>query len=568
MIRFLPVPFALALVACTTSSGATPGSVGSGTDQVVVEPGPVGDVWQATWYLSRPARELRFERPANGFRESVFTILTPGYYIQRDGESEVLRTDDEPARVIRTRFPAFDQQLRRDYEFFRVFSDGGVAIFTGHLVARPLREDGAGSYVRDFRFEPPDGAGIIVHGKRKSGSVELTTGERGTYVYMGSVDPVASEDVISILDPGLPEWVAVQTEGILPRLFAFYRARLKARPATKPMVLFDYHDLNSPGASSGGGTLPGLIQLSIQGAGWVEPSKGALLQLLQFAAHEAAHMWNGEIAHYPGGPDAWMHEGGADAMADRALLNLQVIDQNLFLDRQTRALNACRVDLEATSIRASLQEGRPRTAYTCGNMMALLTESALRPHGADLFVFWQSLIRTALDRGGEYGVTDYLRVWENLGATSADTSALRRFLDGTSGADALIDELEARGVIIERAEPTRSYALRYGRETMIALMSADCGGRVGFRPTGGTFLLDADVSCGSLVGGAQVLRIDSFDAVGEGHRAYDRVREVCASGGTLRVLLQTSSTGERRTVEIPCERPLPLRPEYVRLRSI
>src|SRR5690606_4198969 len=143
---------------------------------------------------------------------------------------------------------------------------------------------------------------------------------RGTYVYIGSIVPVASPDVRPVVDPGRPDCVEARTREGVPTLFALYCGRLRGSPATRPWPCCDYKPGPPRSYESGGGTLPGLIQLGVQGAAWERESLGALQQLMHFLGHESAHLWNGELAHYAGTEDAWMHEGSGDALAERALV--------------------------------------------------------------------------------------------------------------------------------------------------------------------------------------------------------------------------------------------------------
>lgn len=248
----------LLAVGCAGGHVAQDAPVVAAADLVRVEKDTASSGWLATWHLESPARELRFERPAGGFRAGTFEVLTPGYRMIRDGDIEVLRTEGEPGREIRVRFPEFDRQLVREYEFFRRFSDGGVAIYTGHLVARPVGGDGERPFLRRFRFVPPAGAAVVVGGVRRESAVDwYDAGGRGTYVYIGSAAPISSDDVIAIVDPGLPAWLEARARDALPRLFSLYRNRLDAEPARPPVVLFDYREGDATGYSNGGGTLPG-----------------------------------------------------------------------------------------------------------------------------------------------------------------------------------------------------------------------------------------------------------------------------------------------------------------------
>lgn len=565
-------PACVVLLLLTTGCSATTGTrdaaeLPSETGLIRVERDTASPGWLATWQLESPARELRFERPANGFRASAFEIITPGYRVTRDGDMEVMRTDGEPQREIRVRFPEFDRQLVREYEFFRRFSDGGVAIYTGHLVARPVGDGGERPFLRHFRFVPPPGAAVVLGGRRHEGAVEWSDGSgRGTYVYIGSAVPISSDDVIAIVDPGLPAWLESLTSDALPRLFALYRDRLHAEPDARPMVLFDYKEGDATGYSNGGGTLPGQIQLGVEGRAWSTESRPAMLQLVHFLAHEAAHVWNGEIAHYPGSEDAWMHEGSADALAERALLELGILDRTGVMDLQTAALNDCRAGLLATSLRTSTQQGRPRMAYTCGNMIALLTEAALLPRGADLFDFWAALIARAEAKGGLYDARDYVGVWRTLGATDVEVEVLEAFLDGSMDPDRLAQSLRAGGVDVDPAEPPASYGQALARDALARLMAADCGGRVGFRSSSEGFLLDDGLDCGTFAPGAIVLAIGGHNLLEAGHLAYDHARDACSEDRPARIGL-VHDDGNDRDVEVACEEELPARASYVRVTT-
>lgn len=569
----MQIRLVLAILLFTIGCGAARGPHPSGTvpsSRVVVEKD--GAMWVATWHLAAPARELRFERPAGAFRSRVFEVVTPGYRLERDGDLEVLRAAGEPARIIRVRFPAFDEELTREYEFFRRFSDGGVALYTGHLLAGPAAtaqeppcED---CLVRQFELVPPPGAAVVVGGRRSDSRLSWTDESgRGTYVYFGVVRPVASDDVISVIDPGLPGWLETRTREAIPRLFALYRDRLSAAPRTRPVVLFDYKASEAAGYSSGGGTLPGLIQLGVEGRAWERESTSALEQLLHFLAHESAHVWNGEIAHYEGTADAWMHEGSADAFAQRALRRLDVIGEARFLEYQTEAVNDCRRGLAVTALRESAARGEPRLAYTCGNVVALLTERSLQARGADLFDFWRLLIARARRQGGAYTADDYQAVWRSMGARDADVAELGAFLAGRMDAEALVEALRGRGVSVEEAPPPQAYSLSLARDTFARLMAADCKGRVGFRISNTGLLLDRDVKCGVLPGGATVVAIEGFDVRRDGHRAYDAVRERCERKQPVTVTLGDAGTAARE-VAVACGEPQPARPAYVAITGM
>ena len=509
---------------------------------------PDGDSWRATWQLAAPARALRFERPATGFRREHFEVLTPGYALARDGEHEVLRTDGEPASTIAVRFREFARHLPKDYEFFQKFSDGSVAIYTGHLLAK--QDD---VLIRNFRFEPRAGEHIVSGGKLHTAPVAWTDDSgQGTYVYFGSIVPVESRDTISIVDPGLPDWLETRTREALPRLFDLYARRLGAKLPDRPTVLFSYKPSDQSGYYSSGGTLPGLIQLGIEGTGWPTESDEGLLQLFHFLAHEAVHLWNGQIVHYPAEAQAWMHEGSADGLAERALLDMAVMDEARFLRYQTDALNQCRRGLGTEPLETAAKRGQFELYYSCGNALALLTEKAT---GRDLFAFWNALIARALAQPGHhYDAGDYYAL---LGD---DAPTVRAFVDQPAAPDALVTALQSHGVTISTpSSPPSEYGQPLARDALIHILGEACTGSYGFNTMSNGLTIRTDVNCKGVNGGDVVESIGGHNVFRAGHLAWDHVHERC--GTSQPVLVGVAG----REVELPCTKPVAARPAYVRI---
>ncbi len=287
----------VALAGCTATPGlrkpATSVAHGGSQPYVTLERDGTS-TWRATWHLPVPAKELRFVRRAAWFRSGVFQVLTPGYSVAKDGDHEVLRTDGEPQRTIAVRFPEYTRILPKEYEFFQKFSDGSVSIYTGHLLTSPGDEP----LVRNFRFVPRDA--VVVCGKRSTSTIDWTDeSATGTYVYFGPVVPVETSHSISVVDPGLPDWLERTTRDAIPRLFDLYARRLGAELPERPTVLLSYVPSDQPGFDNSGGTCPGLIQLTVEGREWEHESPKAMLRLFHFLAHEAAHLWNGQIIDHP-----------------------------------------------------------------------------------------------------------------------------------------------------------------------------------------------------------------------------------------------------------------------------
>lgn len=527
---------------------------------ITLEKEPAGEHWRATWHLDAPARELRFERNDSPFRGGLFEVLTPGFTIQHDGELEVLRTEGEPVRSVTVRFPEFTRALEKEYNFFQKFSDGSVAIYTGHLVAQPAQCDDC--FIRTFRFIGPPATAMVVGGRVVASPFEWRDEQRqGSYIYFGNIAPVESAELITIIDPAVPDWLEEETKRALPRLFALYTERFGVDLPTRPTILFNYVDNGHSGYSNQGGTLPGQVQLTLDGAAWAERSDSALLHLFHFLAHESVHLWNGQVIHYPGTEDSWMHEGSADALAQRTLLELGLVDEAAFLAYQSSALNECRKGLGGFPLRDAAKRGNFSLYYSCGNMLALLTESSTADRR--LFHFWKDLIERTR-ASGEYAAEDYFAVWRASGADADDVEAVRAFVERSAGANDLAAMLAANGVAtIEEANPPDGYGQSVARDTLLAILKEQCRSGYSFNASTSGLALAKLKDCGAVPSPGIVTAIGGHDVLREGERTWDALYERCGTGGS--VSLRIMRDGAEQTVDVPCTKPVPARPPYLRI---
>jgi hypothetical protein len=526
-----------------------------------------GEGWRATWHLERPVRELVFERPANRFRREAFTVLTPGFSIEIDGDFEVLRTNAAPVRTISVRFDVYTRWLEKEYEFFRAFSDGSVAIYTGHLVARPgdTDDDCERCYVRRFRFIGPTGTPLVVDGDVHTSPMEwLDVRENGTYVYVGTIRPIETPEMISIVDPGLPDWLEEEARRALPRLFELYTDRFGVALPFRPTIMFNFVTSDRSGYSSGGGVLPGLIQLTVEGNKWTSRSDEAMLHLFHFLAHEAVHLWNGQVVSYPDTEDSWMHEGSADALAERTLLDVGLIDEERFLAYQTAALNECRRGIGSFPLREAGTREQFGLYYSCGNMIGLVTENAIESR--DLFDFWRTLIARMID-SREYGADDYVATMVAMGAGTETIESLRSFVESIAEPEAIVEMISGTGVTVaEDDQPPTDYRHSASRSALLTLMKEHCRGRFGFNMTPDGLKLDDAIDCGSLPPGTVVTHIGGRHVMREGHLTLDQMHERCGTAKTVRLTV-VSAAGGTSEIDLSCSEAVPARPLYLRIEA-
>lgn len=555
----LRVVFPIVLLFVSLLAGCATRPVPPAMSRVVVEPDERPGFWRATYELTEKASEIRFERTP--IRTGVFEVLTPGYAIVREGETEVLRTAGAPTDRIVVRFPELTRELEKEYDFFQKFTDGSVAIYTGHLAAVPQ----SGPAVRRFHFVPPAGHHVVAGGTVVNGPADwIDRDGDGAYIYIGTIQPIETDELISIVDPGLPSWLWEETRKALPRVFNTYARRLGVSPSERPLVLFNYTDGGGSGYSSGGGVLPGQIQLRADGAAWKERSDEAFLRLFRFLAHEAAHLWNGRIIRYSGSDDAWMHEGSADALTDRMLLELGLVDDAGYRALQADALNECRRQLGSFPLRDASKRKAFQLYYSCGNSLALFTENAVANH--DLFDFWKTLIARMRASGRtEFDTADYFAAMSAAGATSANVERLRAFTGQSATADALADMLRTSGVRLAEAAPSEAFGQSVARDALFRILGEQCTGPYGFTVVESGFSVTDSDTCGALSGGGIVTAIDGHDVLRDGSGAGKALHERCGSGVPLQI--DVAADGVTKRVAVDCRKPFAAPPAFLKIEA-
>jgi hypothetical protein len=524
------------------------------------------DAWQITYRLSEPVNELRFRHADYPFRLAHWQHPQGGAVrLWRDGSGDRLSARGTAFRQLTLTIPGYSRRPEKAGPLLLYFADGSRLVYTGYLEVQPM--DGK-PVETTFTFIPRDGERVIVLGTVSERPVRWRSTGDGTDVYFGRTTPVVTRDLTLVVDTGAPRWLVDRTTALLPSLFAMYTARTKRPLDFKPVVFLNYGDEPRPGSRSiGGGTLPGLVQLEVrlgsdfQGSADENVGQDVVLLL----AHEAAHFWNGEMfRNRADGPGDWMHEGGADAFAFRAMLDLGAMTREQYLDRLSQALSGCMLGLDEVTLHQSSQAGRTKNPYNCGGIIALLTEAVVRRRqpGLDLFGFWSDLFARSRER--RYDESTYLSTLRAHGGE--EVARLIEALLGTPGTGArLLPALAALGVrtAADDSAMTRDYKQLAGKVACAAVIARDCGARSMVNQAGDGCAVDPASTCQTLTPGSSLVAFGPHRIGGAGGpAAYDHVVESCADVGAVSV--ETTS----QPVLVPCAVPPPVRPPYTRIESL
>ncbi|MBL8245699.1 MAG: hypothetical protein JNL89_15985 [Rhodanobacteraceae bacterium] len=368
---------------------------------------PDGDHWRASYTLAQPARELRFARvDRQGHRVLEWTSLDAGIeLVQVDGVEVVRRKDGSEFTAVAFRMLPRYLALEKDYTPFSPFSDGGLLIHSGRFHACPGPCEAFEGASARIRVQPPEGAHVIVHGKVQPVADFVEDGD-GTNIYVGTATPVETDEVVAVIDPAFPQMAREGLKTLFPRLMAYYRSELGAL-ARKPM-LFASREMDYPGGGYGfqGGALPDQVFMHLYGRNEAFEHADFGQRMDWFFAHEAAHLY--QLPGSQATPDhAWIHEGGADAMAALALRELGRLSAAELATQLDDNVDACSAGLAGRPLDTSHEAGRFSNFYSCGKLLQMLIDAdARRASGGrcDLWCVWRDFL--ARTKAGEPWSTD------------------------------------------------------------------------------------------------------------------------------------------------------------------
>lgn len=434
--------------------------------EIEVAEDPAADAWQVTYRFAEPVAGIVFQRGRQPFRAGAWELRSPGATWRVHDSRDAVLAASGGARELRLRFASDFEPREKEYELNVSYTDGGRLVYTGHLSVRPLVAGGAGLAAgrladHRWRFRTAGERWIVVRDRAARGELDWQeeaagTGD-GTYAYFGPRPPDRRERMTMLLDPGLPEWMRVRAEWILPRLTDRFAAETGVELAFRPLVMISFRPADTSGLTFSGGTLDGLVQMSAIGRAWRQQTAEADAMWLDRTAHEIFHFWAGEsfVAALEDG-DAWLTEGAADLFALEAMLGLGLIDEASRRRRLVEAANRCLVGLEGEPLLASAEPGRFANMYACGSTLWLWAGAAVAEAtgGEDgVAALTRELFAAS---GGELTTYRFLETVHRLtGSPWAGAPLARLLLDGVAAdADAFfLAHMQAAGLPVRLAPP-------------------------------------------------------------------------------------------------------------------
>jgi hypothetical protein len=286
----------------------------------------------------------------------------------------------------------------------------------------------------------------------------------------------------------------------LPKLFSYFESKTHQKLTFRPVVYLNYKPTIMSGYQNSGGTLPGLVQLTIEGEKWVQGNDFTLETVIKFLAHESAHFWNGEMfENVDEDGAAWLHEGGADAFAYRALFELGIINQKTLNQKYDNALNRCALKLKQKALNESSKTRQFGNYYDCGSTIMLLVDKALAKKSKDIFDFWNKLLKNSASKNNQYGRIDFHQLLKNEFGEKELSQLIEELelkeRDELQPLLAKLFNVAGSSFKNENKNATGEFLNEMKIDLLSRIMKADCNGLVDISGGGKGFLIGGKKQC-------------------------------------------------------------------------
>lgn len=293
------------------------------------------DKWRADYVFAEPVTAVDLGDPVGPYRKQAWRVLTPGVDLVARADRESLRSA-RPLTRLSVEISAYDDFAEGQYAPINRFSDGGSNFYLGFLYGAPTQAGGERSMDAALQLRGLPGETTAAPSKP---GIELEG-----YAYFGPSRPVRMGNVNVIVDPRAPAWLREVLQETTAKVSQFYEQAFQRPLSGTPLISVAVVDFDGPPGSMSikGGAVGGGIAYRLQGRGFVDDHPKKRSYVATLIAHEMAHLWQVNLTRGGvGGNEAWVHEGGAEALMLEAVRTTGILTAEESDQYAQRLLKEC-----------------------------------------------------------------------------------------------------------------------------------------------------------------------------------------------------------------------------------
>lgn len=319
--------------------------------------------WQVSYQSAKPIKAVMFSISPDNSRIQRWQPTSADFALNYvNGREIATRKDGRTFTKVSFQLTPSYIHLPKNYAPFSPFSNGAMLLHSGRFFACSNICSG-NENLWALAAKAPIGDTIIADGIAYNGKTSWWDKNDGQKIYIGQQQFIDNGSYIGIIDPKLHASVGQQLTEMLPKMMALLETSY-GRLVDKPMLFASFGKTDDGSFGHQGGTLP--KQVFMHWYGNHIYNKQDVSATLWFFAHEAAHMYQALQGKAMAAVDNWLHEGHAEMMAKKIMLNL-VPENRDFIDAKINKARAeCQKIIASSTLSEQVEQGNYRSLYQCG----------------------------------------------------------------------------------------------------------------------------------------------------------------------------------------------------------
>lgn len=345
------------------------------------------DKWRADYRFGEAISSFSM-RAAGDYRSTAWKPLTTGVSYQPEPASQTKEQMDtyvlaQPLRQLSFEITSYNGFAPKNYAPNNRYSNGGAGIYMGFFDGDVLEGGKTRGMSLTVSYQGLPGETVI----RPPTFADAERSLRA-YAYFGPQKPVPAGAARLVLDPATPEWLATLILDTTSTMSSYFSSTYQRALLRELVLMISVSDTSTAGFSMKGGATNGQITFRLSGKAMLNEHPAIRRMVQQLVAHEMAHIWQENVNQGGIGEEpAWIHEGGAEAMAVDALQKTGTWTAAEASNYQQTAATNCQ--------KVAGQTDNYQYAYACGLQKFMAMDT-------DIPLLWRKLITETEKTGHNY----------------------------------------------------------------------------------------------------------------------------------------------------------------------